>query len=330
MLIRQYTSEDFDKIMDFWWRENTSRGSEDEYRAYYARKDKEHYVLEFEGRVIAALSFTEIQFEGEAGLYLYILASSAYNKRRLGFLCYHFVLQKMVEKLEQGKEVKFIQAVCDEKDKAVFEFITKMGGKIVHYYKTMYISMHDFTAEPIFPPQYQLETFTREDIEEYYWLEREVFTGYFTYHPKNLEDFRTAAQNTGFQPEGTFLLRKDGEIIGFCKTFLHENTATIQLLGVKNGYQNQGLGTNLLLKGLKHAKLAGADKACLAIDGYDQRVFEIYRRVGFEISRSRYILQKYFDKKGILADLQRLNKRGFGKYTTPPAEATAKVGTSSK
>lgn len=70
-------------------------------------------------------------------------------------------------------------------------------------------------------------------------------------------------------------------------------------MGIHKGYRGKGLGTHLLTKALKHAKMLGLEKVELSVYTENARAIYLYRKFGFKdigvIRNYRKLNGVYFD-----------------------------------
>ncbi len=128
----------------------------------------------------------------------------------------------------------------------------------------------------------------RPGIDEDAWLaaNNAAFAG----HPENgaldRRNLEMRTEQPWFDPAG-FLLAWEGErLMGYCWTKLHPGeVGEIYIIGVVPGAQGRGLGTSLVVAGLKDlGERQGAKEAVLYVAEEDPRAVAMYRKLGFEVS----------------------------------------------
>lgn len=306
MQIRRYMPEDFEQILEIVRLETNVEPSEFEYRTYLSRQDKEHFVVELDHQVICLISFSDVVVNGERGLYFFAQMNPGFHGRGVGRNLYNFVLHRMVEEYQKGNPIQLLQACCHGDRPQLLKFFIKVGGKVAHSYQTMVMRLERFRGQGVFSPEYHLSVFDEEnDLEEYYSFEKDIFLNYFTYRPKSFGEFQKFIQSPSFQSSNTYLLRKQGELIGFCQNqFVSPEKCHVILLGIRPEYRGQGLGRNLLMHSLSQARAKGADEVMLAVDFDNEAALALYSHVGFQVVKQRYILEKQFDEATFLAELE--------------------------
>ena len=121
-------------------------------------------------------------------------------------------------------------------------------------------------------------------VDEPAWLE--VNAAAFAHHPEQggvtLDDLRSLEAESWFAPEGFFLARRDGAIIGYHWTKVHPDGAgEVYVLGVSPTAQGLGLGTLLLDIGLQYLANLGCPEVLLYVDESNAGAMHLYESVGF-------------------------------------------------
>jgi mycothiol synthase len=123
------------------------------------------------------------------------------------------------------------------------------------------------------------------------------FADMFDFHPNTREQWDYRIGRTQVRPDLSWLAEVEdgpdrGRLVGFCICLIgeSENRATgrndgwIALLGTVRGWRNRGLGTSLLLTGMRSLKQAGMDTALLGVDSESLTGAQrLYENVGFQV-----------------------------------------------
>lgn len=121
----------------------------------------------------------------------------------------------------------------------------------------------------------------------YGWLEQEKIERYF-FHLEQTPNF------LGF----TYI--KDDEIVGLClgiiNDYFHTNKYYIKELAVKSGFQNEGIGTEMLGQIEKYLIGAGVNVMDL-LTSNDERLINYYKKNGFKTSETSVYMLKSFRLK---------------------------------
>lgn len=109
----------------------------------------------------------------------------------------------------------------------------------------------------------------------------------FAHHPeqgsltqRDLDDRKT---QPWFDAAGFFLAERDGELLGFHWTKVHdaERLGEVYVLGVSPAAQGGGLGKSLTTIGLRHLADRGLPTAMLYVDADNTAAVAVYERLGF-------------------------------------------------
>lgn len=126
-------------------------------------------------------------------------------------------------------------------------------------------------------------------LENEEWLE--LNNQIFTHHPDQggwvIEDLTNRMAESWFDPEGFFIAKKDGQMIGFCWTKIHHDLARqgpvgeIYVLGVDKAHSPKGLGKALTSLGLQYFKEQEISDAMLYVDADNAAALKVYKDLGF-------------------------------------------------
>lgn len=106
---------------------------------------------------------------------------------------------------------------------------------------------------------------------------------------------REIANRPGFTPQATWLIgtqnnpQKRFEYCGTIQGIRDErDTGSIQNLGITPGHRSRGLGQILMWNALRGFREIGLEKASLEVTAQNSRAFELYRRLGFQATKTVY------------------------------------------
>jgi mycothiol synthase len=143
-------------------------------------------------------------------------------------------------------------------------------------------------AEPAMPAGVMLRTF-RPGSDEAAWLA--VNRRAFAHHPEQgrwtMNDLRLREEEPWFDPNGFFVAERDGRIVGFHWTKVHQPDdgtspiGEVYVVGVDPGQQGGGLGRALTQTGLAHLRRLGLAEVMLFVDEENTAAVKMYTALGF-------------------------------------------------
>ncbi|GAA2012491.1 mycothiol synthase [Catenulispora yoronensis] len=144
------------------------------------------------------------------------------------------------------------------------------------------------------PPAPAIEGVTvaafRPGTDDEAWVELNARA--FAHHPEQgsmtVADLRARMAEPWFDPAGFFLAWRDGKLVGFHWTKVHDHSAygqgpvgEVYVLGVDPSEQGRGLGKALTLIGLAHLRERGLGTVILYVEGDNGPAVAVYSKLGF-------------------------------------------------
>ncbi|MFD5621524.1 mycothiol synthase [Streptomyces yangpuensis] len=138
--------------------------------------------------------------------------------------------------------------------------------------------------EPVLPPGVTVRTF-QPGTDDAAWLAANAAA--FAHHPEQgsltQRDLDDRISQPWFDAKGFFLAERDGELVGFHWTKVHEaeQLGEVYVVGVLPGAQGGGLGKALTAIGLQHLAAQGLPTAMLYVDADNPAALAVYEGLGF-------------------------------------------------
>ncbi|MFC9587946.1 mycothiol synthase [Streptomyces yangpuensis] len=138
--------------------------------------------------------------------------------------------------------------------------------------------------DPVLPPGVTVRTFL-PGTDDAAWLAANAAA--FAHHPEQgsltQRDLDDRIAQPWFDAKGFFLAERDGELVGFHWTKVHEaeQLGEVYVVGVLPGAQGGGLGKALTAIGLQHLAAQGLPTAMLYVDADNPAALAVYEGLGF-------------------------------------------------
>lgn len=157
---------------------------------------------------------------------------------------------------------------------------------------------------PQFPSHIATRAYrVKEDDEKINAAVNEVFRDHWGHADNTLEQWQHYVSWSAFKPDLSVIAEDTttGEVAGVCIVTVNaeENKRLgvergwIDVLGVRRPYRKQGLGTALILAGLRNLREAGLAQAALGTDSENiTGATRLYERAGFVVEKTRVAYRK--------------------------------------
>jgi mycothiol synthase len=164
---------------------------------------------------------------------------------------------------------------------AVLESRGYAKARILH--QLLLPSLADLPVDPPLPDGVAVRAFVVGQDEQR-WLA--VNAAAFANHPEQgrwtRADLAAREQEPWFDPSGFLLAERDGQLLGFHWTKVHDDgRGEVYVLGISPAAQGLGLGAGLLVRGLRHLADRGCPSVLLYVDDDNRSAMRLYGRFGF-------------------------------------------------
>ncbi|MGC9346082.1 MAG: GNAT family N-acetyltransferase [Candidatus Bathyarchaeales archaeon] len=142
----------------------------------------------------------------------------------------------------------------------------------------------------------------KENIKTLNWLDNECFKEHFNYRPATIEETRHfLLNNPYFKEQEWFFAVLNKENVGYIGVGIDEKynieknvkAGVILDIGVLKPYRRKGIGTTLMLHGLKTLKAKDMTKAVLGVDNFNPtKAIKLYEKVGFKVVKKDLTYEK--------------------------------------
>ena len=162
----------------------------------------------------------------------------------------------------------------------------------VRYWFKMARNLNEPIPEPRLPEGFTMRHAQgEEDFAPWVEVFNQSFIDHWNHHPITIEEHRHWLQNPNYSPERSLIaIAPDGTFAAFCFCWIdpednaHYNRKEgwIDILGTRRGFRKIGLGTAMLLAGMRRLKADGMDTAVLGVDAENPSgALRLYESVGF-------------------------------------------------
>jgi mycothiol synthase len=197
------------------------------------------------------------------------------------------------------------QAWSDSQNWSYITLLERLGFKRVRVGSTMEMNLGNVPLNigenehvTIVPLQKDRE----EDIELINRLDNEIYKEHFNFRPDTLEETHYFLfSNPCFKERETFFAVLDDDRIGYATVGIDEKyslekkvrAGRISSVGVLKLYRRRGVGTRLMLHGLKTLEAKGMVRAILHVDDYNPtKASTLYEKVGFNVRKKDFTYER--------------------------------------
>jgi ribosomal protein S18 acetylase RimI-like enzyme len=137
-----------------------------------------------------------------------------------------------------------------------------------------------------------LQENAKRDIQQLHWLRNQCSKGQFNYRPTSIQETQNFLQNNPFSWLRVFFAVLNDDSVGFLVLAIDEKyniernvkAGIILAIGVLENHRQLGIGTRLMLHGLKILQDQMMTTALLDVDDFNQTgAKSLYENIGFEV-----------------------------------------------
>ena len=184
------------------------------------------------------------------------------------------------------------------------DVLKRNGYEPVRYWFKMARDLNEPIADPVFPEGFTVRH-TEGPAEAEKWIDvfNNSFIDHWNHHDETVESHRFWLENNpnynkerdlvAIAPDGTWAA------FNFMVIYTEDNEANnrkegwVDILGTRRGYRKMGLGTAMLLVGMRKLKEDGMDTAVLGVDAENPSgALRLYEAVGFKQVKSSTTFSK--------------------------------------
>jgi len=133
-----------------------------------------------------------------------------------------------------------------------------------------------------------------EDVKLLRWLVDEAFSEHFDFRPSTLEEWKHWSEHPDFDRKGWFFALLAGDPAGHVGTWIDSKFVKhtgikrgwIDTIGVLKPHRRKGIGTSLILRGMRYLRSRGMTEVELGVDDLNEtEAIKLYEKVGFKVIR---------------------------------------------
>ena len=214
------------------------------------------------------------------------------------------LLELAVNELER-RGMNLIQAWTGSKRNDRIQLLEKLGFKLVYKTSDMEIDLTNIPSNIGENTQVTIRLLRKnmeKDIKTLNWLSNECFKEYLNHRPRTIEETRRSLlNNPDLKEQEFFFAVLDQKNVGYIGVGIDEKynieknikSGRISGIGVLKPYRRKGIGTELMLQGLKTLKAKGMTKAMLDTEDFNPtKAKKLYEKVGFKVVQEYLTYEK--------------------------------------
>jgi mycothiol synthase len=201
--------------------------------------------------------------------------------------------------------MKVVQSAADGEQEDVIRLWKNLGFKLVRKFSLMMRDLSEVqlglgeSMEIVLKP---LQRDADEDLRKLNWLDNECFKEHFNWRPSPVErTIYLVREDPFFKQQEWYFALLDQERVGYIGVGVDEtynaerNTKSGWILdiGVLKPHRRTGIGTMLMLHGMRRLKAMGMTSAMLGVDDWNvTRAMHLYEKVGFKVAKKELAYER--------------------------------------
>jgi len=266
----------------------------------------ERWIAELDGNPVGVVHAFEERMETEKGG---VIDNLAIIPKLHGSGVEKEIVKFAVDQLEKRKVNKILMPRLrwsDSEENNRVKLLEELGFSLIRKTSLMEIDLTRILSDMKVNKRCSirlLREHVEEDVEELNSLRNECGQGRFNFQPTTIEEIRYLLKNNPYSCFKGFFAVLDRKCVGFVIVAIDERynsernvKAGIVLgLGVLRSYRKTGIGTALVLHGLRFLRTQQMTKAMLDIDDLNETgALKLYEKIGFKVLEKYLTYEKPF------------------------------------
>jgi mycothiol synthase len=251
-------------------------------------------IAEWEGNPVGFVNaFIDKERKEKKGFLRVLGVHPEYRRRGIG----RALAEKALESLK-ARGMETVQAWTQDDRPQCKGLYESLGFKLIRVHSTMRRNLKAIPSEIGERKELELRIMKMDDPEDVklFWkLDNEAFKEHFNFRPRTLEEVEFELREKPWcDIMEHYFASQNGEPVGFIGVGI--DSRYVKHSGVHRGYvltigvlkptRRQGVGTALMLQGMKALKFKGITEVELGVDDTNPtKAIELYKKVGFQTAR---------------------------------------------
>ena len=252
------------------------------------------FFAEFDGKPVGIVNaYVDKMREEKKGFIRMLGVVPEYRRRGIG----RALARKAIESLKERGMLTVEASGVLGKPEAV-NLWESLGFKSVRIFSLMKRSLENIPSSIGENKEVTLQTFRKgwmDDLKLLHWLSNEAFKEHYNYRPDSIEETRYFLEQDPIfkEQQWLFTILQDTPVgyvgAGIDEKYNEEKRTKagwILSIGVLKSHRLKGIGTRLMIEGMKLLKAKGMTEALLGVDDQNPtKAIKLYEKVGFHAAR---------------------------------------------